>query len=345
MRDNPRRNVSPSPTERRAAELLAGQEDFIRRVRSRGAEGTAFLRTLGATIDECEIRWGVRVVRTPWRLSQSFVAAAERADGTPCVLKLDAREEEVEALRLFDGRGSARVLEMDAERRWLLMERVTPGSTLAALTDDDEATRIGARVMQQLWRPAPDRHRLETLEERGGAFARQRPLFGGGTGPFPQHLVEAAERVFAELPVGVEPMVLHGDAHHYNILRAANRSGSGRAEWLTIDPHGLAGDPGYEVGCFIYNPNGNGPIPGDALSPQKSADPRARVARRVAILAEELGWERERVRLWCLAQSVLSAWWSTEDGDVTDEDVARSDTLPIAQLLYEMAPPLVRGLR
>jgi streptomycin 6-kinase len=288
-------------------------------------------------VEQCEARWGIRVLRTPWKLSLSFVAAAERADGTPCVLKLDAREEEIEALRLFDGRGSARVLEVDVEQRWLLLERLLPGTTLAELTDDDEATRIGARVMRRLWRPLPAEHKLETLEERGRAFERQRPLFGGGTGPFPEHLVVAAERVFAELPAGVEPMVLHGDAHHYNILHTTNRDGSGRDERLTIDPHGVAGDPGYEVGCFIYNPGG-------ALDPLRAPDPKARVARRVAILAEELGWDRERVRLWCLAQSVLSAWWYTEDGDVSEEDVAKMDSLTIAQLLYELAPPSAHPL-
>lgn len=337
--------MSPSPAERRAAELLGGQDEFIRRRRSHGAEGETFLRTLGAMVEQCEARWGIRVVRTPWKLSRSFVAEAERADGTPCVLKLDARAEEIEALRVFDGRGSARVLDLDAERRWLLLERLTPGTTLASLADDDEATRIGARVMRRLWRPVPAGHTLETLEERGRAFERQRPVFGGGTGPFPEHLVVAAERVFAELPVGVEPMVLHGDAHHYNILHDTIREGCGRDEWLTIDPHGVAGDPGYEVGCFIYNPNGNGPIPGDALSPLKAPDPKARVARRVAILAEELGWERERVRLWCLAQSVLSGWWHAEDGDASDEEVAKMGCLAVAQLLYDMAPSLAHALR
>ncbi len=40
-------------------------------------------------------------------------------------------------------------------------------------------------------------------------------------------------------------------------------------------------------------------------------------------LAEELGFERERVLGWGLAQAVLSAWWSIEDGgQVWDEAIA-----------------------
>ena len=320
------------PAERRAAALLAGQDEFVRRRRSHGKRGETFLRALGAVVEECERRWNIRVERSFPKLSISFVAEAVRADGTPCVLKLDAREEEIEALRLFDGRGAARVLEVDVPKRYLLIERLVPGTMLATWPqDDEEATRIAARVMRRLWRPVPAEHKLETLEYRGGSFERQRARFGGGTGPFPKHLVVAAERVFAELPAGVEPMVLHGDAHHYNILLTRDRDGSGSDEWLTIDPHGVAGDPGYEVGCFIYNPSGQ-------YDPLKAPDPKACVARRVAILAEELGWERERVRLWCLAQSVLSAWWYSEDDDFSAEEVTNADCLKVAQMLYEMAP-------
>ena len=318
------------PAERRAA-LLAGQDDYVRRTRSEGEAGEAFLRDLGAIVSQCESRWGIRVQRSFPKLSYSFVAEAQREDGTPCVLKLDAREEEIEALRLFDGRGAARVLELDVEQRSLLLERLLPGTMLSELTDDEQATRIAARVMQRLWRPVPAVHHLETLEDRGRAFERERPKFGGGTGPFPEHLVREAERVFAELPRGVEPVVLHGDCHHFNILLTTNRDRSGKDEWLTIDPHGVAGDPGYEVGCFIYNPSGE-------FDPMEAPSPKACVARRVAILAEELGWERERVRLWCLAQSVLSEWWSLEDGDATQDEVASSRCLAVAQLLYELAP-------
>ena len=40
-------------------------------------------------------------------------------------------------------------------------------------------------------------------------------------------------------------------------------------------------------------------------------------------LADELGFERKRILGWGLAQAVLSAWWSIEDGDhFSDEAIA-----------------------
>ena len=123
--------------------------------------------------------------------------------------------------------------------------------------------------------------------------------FGGGSGPFPDPLVAQAEQLFAELIATMaEPVLLHGDLHHENILDA----GDGR--WLAIDPKGLIGEPAYEVGALLRNP-----LPRLLAAPS----PGRILARRIAQLAEELALGRTRLRDWALAQAVLSAWWSYED--------------------------------
>jgi streptomycin 6-kinase len=292
-------------------ELLRGQERFLRHQLEPGGARAEWVRGLPALVAACEGRWSIRVGEPFPGLSYNFVAPATRADGAPAVLKLspegEVRPEEVDALRLFDGRGACRLLEVDEAQGCLLLERVLPGTELRTLTDDEGATRIAAEVMRRLWRPVPAGHRLETLEERAAGFDRLRAAFGGQTGPFPRRLVERAEAVFRDFPRGVEPVVLHGDCHHYNILLARDRRGApGGEEWVAIDPHGVVGDPGYEVGAFIYNPSGH-------LDPLAQPDPGRFVERRVAVLAESLGWDRERVRGWCIAQAVLSSWWTYED--------------------------------
>jgi streptomycin 6-kinase len=309
---------------------LAGQEQLRRnQVAEHGEAGATFLRRLPEVIRECEAHWQITVEEAFPELSYNFVAKAKRADGTPAVLKVSrpgALARETAALRLWNGRGACRVLESEVERGWLLLEHLLPGTELRVMKDDEEATRIAARAMPRLWIPAPPDHGLETLEERGAAFQDLRSEFGGGTGPFPQRLVVEAERVFAYFPAGVAPKVLHGDFHHYNLLLAQGRPGADAAEWVVIDPHGAVGDPGYEVGAFIYNPGGH-------LDPLAAPDPKSRIERRVAILAEELGWERERVRGWCLAQSVLSSWWTYQEGRAPDEG-----TLTVATILDGLGP-------
>jgi len=236
-------------------------------------------------------------------LSYNYVAPAVRADGTEVVLKLGVPNPElvteIEALRLFDGRGIVRLLEADTERGSLLLERLRPGTPLSRLADDEQATAIAAGVMGQLWRPAPAGHPFPTVQRWAAGLERLRARFGGGTGPLPIALVERAEALFAEL-IGsmADPVLLHGDLHHENILAA------GRQPWLALDPKGVVGEPAYETGALLRNP-----MPEILRRPGVGRI----LARRVDQLAGLLGFDRERVVGWAFAQAVLSAWWSLED--------------------------------
>jgi streptomycin 6-kinase len=73
---------------------------------------------------------------------------------------------------------------------------------------------------------------------------------------------------------------------------------------LVIDPKGIVGEPAYEVGALLRNPFTIFDGPGL----------KRITVRRLDILAETLGMDREQLRQWSLAQAVLSAWWSYEDG-------------------------------
>jgi streptomycin 6-kinase len=166
------------------------------------------------------------------------------------------------------------------------------------LTDDGQATSIAAAVMRGLWRPAPANHAFPTTADWFRGFARLRARSGGGTGPLPPRLFAHAEALFADLLAPqAEPVVLHGDLHHGNILTAQ------RQPWLAIDPKGLVGEPAYEVGALLFNPS----------RLQADPEPGPILARRVDQLADELGLDRTRVRAWGVAQAVLSACWSLED--------------------------------
>lgn len=281
-------------------------EDFARAtVELHGEGGRLWLRSLPRIVAECAARWSLKVGPPFSPLSYNYAAPAEGPGGARLVLKVGVpvREllTETEALRAFDGRGAARLVEADAEAGALLLERVEPGTPLTALceTDDEAATSAAAAVMRKLWRPAPEGHSFPTVADWGEGLRRLRAHFGGGTGPFPRRLVEEAETLFAELlDSSAGPVVLHGDLHHGNVLAAA------REPWLAIDPKGLVGEPAYEVGALLRNP-----LPQLLGWPQ----PVRASERRIALLSEELGFERARVRGWALAQAVLSEWWSIED--------------------------------
>jgi streptomycin 6-kinase len=281
---------------------------FAAHLRQRlGGRGERWLQELPRLVDDLSREWAIAVGQ-PFALSFNFVARATLGTGEDAVLKIAPPWEdgevhqEIFALALYDGRGACRLLESDVDRQAMLLERVRPGAMLAtvAAQDDDEATTIAADVMRRLWLPAaelPDPGRFRPLAAWFKAYERHRAEYGG-PGPFPPSVLDHAETVTADLLSSSPPHVLlHADFHHDNVLS------SDRAGWLIIDPKGMIGDLGYEVGPFMLNPWSD-------VQPK----PTALLRRRLDILAAELAYPRDRLRDWAIAHAVLSACWTAEDG-------------------------------
>ncbi len=293
-----------------------------------GKDGEYFLDNLPASIDEASQRWGLTDIQPAPALSYNFVAFANRGD-QKVVLKMGVpnREiiSEITALCLFNGEGACRLIDYDERKYFLLLERLSPGAMLSTLKDDEEATHIAADVMTKIWRPLQhvtlseakgldkgderlfgrDEHSLRAIYDKFirlsdwfDGLKRLRATFNGGTGPLNEKLVDRVEHSVKEFfAENHQPVLMHGDFHHFNIL-------SSERGWVVIDPKGVIGPAGYEVGPLLINPWG------DLLSGNNY---RQMTTRRIDILHERLGFERERIREWGLAHAVLSAWWSIED--------------------------------
>jgi streptomycin 6-kinase len=267
-----------------------------------GERGRAWLDELPSLLDAAARRYALKI-GPPFELSYNYVAPVTLADGTEAVLKLSPHGHEfgyeVRATELFHGHGMARLLDADANAGIALLERVQPGTMLAELADEERQTQIAADVMAELRRDAPADHRLPTTREWFAAFAKHRAEYGGA-GPLPRATFERGESTYAELLRSFDgpPALLHGDLHHYNILSAE------RAPWLAIDPHGVVGDPVFEVGAFFGNPSGLAEQPGL----------KEILARRADVLSERLTFDRPRVIAWGIAYQTLSAVWSAENG-------------------------------
>lgn len=267
-------------------------------------EGAAWLETLPACLTEVAEAWRLRV-DPPFALSYNYVAPATRADGAAVVLKVSypSREarNEAAALRAFAGRGAVPLLAHEPAHAAMLLERLIPGQPLDSLADDAEASRIAAVALRRLLAPVPASHEFPSVADRCLGLVRLRARFDGAAGPFPPGPVARAEQHARELLASApRPMLLHGDFHHGNVLSA------GPGQWRVIDPKGLIGDPAYDVAAFLYNP-----MP--ALSRHTDAALRQVLSTRLAIFAEELGVDRQRLRAWGVVGAVLSAWWAYED--------------------------------
>jgi streptomycin 6-kinase len=194
-------------------------------------------------------------------------------------------EHEPDALELWDGRGAVRLLARDAERGALLTERCRPGTGLDALPCDealDILVGLLPRLCVRAGRP------FRRLADEAAWWASHLPERWEHAGrPFEPALLEAVLRALAELPGTQGELVLvNQDLHAGNVLRAE------REPWLVIDPKPLLGEREFALA----------PIVRGAELGHSSAAVRHRLDR----LTAELGLDRERARLWSLAQTI--AW-------------------------------------
>ena len=126
-----------------------------------GPAGQDWIARLPALLADCERRWQITLGPPFPNLTYNYVAPAMHEGGTPVVLKAGYPGAEllteIEALRLFAGRGTVRLLDADPGPAVLLLERVEPGTPLSqvAESDDEQATIIAARLMRRPRRSAP----------------------------------------------------------------------------------------------------------------------------------------------------------------------------------------------
>jgi streptomycin 6-kinase len=186
---------------------------------------------------------------------------------------------------------------------------------------DSEATSAAAGVMRCLHAaPLPQGmpEALAQAEAFDGYIAAH-----GDLGPLPVDFVTRAGGLMRELCASAtERVVLHGDLHHDNILRAT------REPWLAIDPHGILGDPGYEVGALLFNPD---PANRDQVL-------TALVPARVEQLADELAMPIDRVVAWGFVKAVMSDVWTAEAWTPRADWSPASRALDVARLLLPRLP-------
>lgn len=245
-------------------------------------------------------------------LSYNFVAAARQQGSKPVVLKMGVPNKELESeaasLEIYDGKGAVKLLDQDLERGALLLERLRPGESLWStwrLETDEKQTEIAAICMMLLWQPGTPR--FPTTADWLRALPGYLHRFPS-EGPLPRQWVDKAIGLSSDLEKQTkEPVLLHGDLHHGNIL-------SGWNEWKAIDPKGVVGDPAFEIGAWLRNPM-------DRIL--QVPNMRDLTDRRLRILAEITGLDISRLRAWSFCACILSACWSTEaEGEGENWDVA-----------------------
>lgn len=250
-------------------------------------------------VEERVRAWGV-VGEGTLQTHSSFLLFGKRGK-QPVVLKVVRQPGDEwrcgEVLQAFDGRGSVRAYEAIAGA--VLLERLCPGNSLASMSltgRDDEATDILAEVIQQMSHLHTSLEAFVTVQDWGAGFRR---YLASGDQQIPRSVAEQGQHLYAELCASQQHVgLLHGDLQHYNVLFDEHRG------WTAIDPKGVVGELEYEIGASLRNPY---------ESPELFAAPET-IERRLRCYEARLKLNSNRALRWGLAQAVLSAIWSVEDG-------------------------------
>jgi streptomycin 6-kinase len=279
-------------------------------------DGKAWAESLPALLEGARQRWQLTVGEPFEGGYTAWVAPAERADGSLCVLKLQYPDElsrhEGDALLMWGGIGAVRLLDRDESSRALLLERLLPGTTLFAIADPEEALTLACAALARLWRPPAAVHPFPTAQASATTWAGDvERLYREHGEPFDVALKRGSVAAFERLAAydGDECVVLHQDFHRGNVLRGQ------REPWLAIDPKPVVGERAFDARWLLY----------DLLyrEPRSPLDPIALLDR----LASELSLEAERVRLWTLARAVENALWSFDSGEPPGDDLALAEAL------------------
>ena len=265
-----------------------------------GADWSARLpRLLAEVLDQ----WGLEplgVGATGW----TAVVVPVRRDGEQLALKLvwphlESRDEPL-VLRRWDGRGAVRLVAADPGRGALLLEALDPARDLRSV-DVDTACQTVGELLRELNVPAP--HGLRRLS----TFAREQlAVLEKSDGALPRRMLERTSGLVRDLTSdpACDATLVHTDLHYENVL--ASLPGSGRPNWLAIDPHAMAGHPGFEVQPLLRNRV-------DELGTGSAF--RYLVRRRLEICCEAAGIDEDEALAWTYVHTAVQAGWAAADDD------------------------------
>lgn len=274
---------------------------------SKARERAQWLLRLPGMLQELENRWSLRLGPAFEEASCAWVAPVTLRDGTDAVLKMGMphmeAEHELAGLLFWDSDPTVRVLECDYASGAMLLERCKPGTALRSLADSEQDVVI-AGLLRRLWRMPPTSQPFRPLSELLGSWVAE-TLAAGERWRDPP-LVREGLRLFEDLPrTAPLNVLLATDLHAGNVLRAA------REPWLVIDPKPFLGDPAYDATQHLLN-----------CRCRLRSDPKGTIHR----MADLLGLDRDRVRMWTFARLAADprADWDDLDSAAIARAIARS---------------------
>ena len=290
---------------------VEGVPDLVRqRATAAGDVGRRWLRELPGIVDELVERWALSVGEPFSGGTAACVLAVTRSDGSDAVLKVLLPPEvvgvsELAAARaaheLADGQGCAALLDVDETRSALLLERLGPNLHELELALPEVLATI-ADTLLEFWRPLPADHPFPTGVDKARWLADFIVEEWHRSG-------EACERAIVDRAVGYcmrradrfdpgDVVLVHGDAHGWNTLRAG-------AGFKFVDPEGVASSRAHDLAVPMR----------EYHEPLLAGDTPSLLRARADELAKRCGVDPDEVWEWGYIERVSTGLLNLRDFD------------------------------
>lgn len=270
-------------------------------------KGQDWLNSLSGTLFKLKQKWKLNSCKPLDNLSYNYVCGAySNKYKAKVIIKIgcDTQEifREVSALKFYNSNSCVKLIDYDANYNAILLEELKPGNSLKTLFlhQDELAAVHAANLIKRLTSNSlKDTANFPKIEHWLEGLASEKT----DNKILNYHINKAKFLSSKLLNSAREPVFLHGDLHHDNILLSGN-------SWIAIDPKGVIGEADYEVGAFIRNP-----------SKELIAHPAVKeiIYKRFEIFAKLLNLDEHRIREWCYVQAVVASCWAREDNILYQE--------------------------
>jgi len=226
-----------------------------------------------------------------------------------CVLKIGGNNQDKEFISeynlLREYNGSKRYIkvydgdiDIAKRKKAMLIERVSPGTRLSEEPLLKKRLAVFSELFNDLYSESNDHIEpknpeiydtytkwvCDTTDYYSKAGENYKELF--------EHMARAKELYFEIIKIYDKKVLLHGDFHFFNIL-----SGD-RGKYMIIDPHGIIGDPVFDIMRYISNESDVRPI--------------------VKYFEKSLNIPAETIRqCWYIEMAMINGWDIENDGTIS----------------------------
>ena len=263
-----------------------------------GSVGQKWLDDLPIILDQLSSYWNLSYINPVYNMSYNYVAKSMQ-NGKNIVIKISPKpsmiNDEIKALKHFEGNGFIKLLDFNEEYNAILIEQALPGISLKDIKQNQ--IEIYSDVIKQI-KYIDNKSDFQHISDWLKAIDNNKEKIA-------EDILDKAKELKTKLlNDNIDEYILHGDLHYDNII-------SYNDSWICIDPKGIRGELAFEAAHC------------DLLDEEELKENNAYILfeTRSQKLANNINIDHHRLKDWIFVRLVLGACWCVEDNGSPNDNL------------------------